>query len=248
MDPCLDAILLHVADPGQIAAVSHYSQDPKSSTVAHLARKFPYTYATAEEVLMLRPDLVLASVHTAPATRSALERMNIPVAAFGVPSTVAESLAQVREIARLLGHPERGKALVRRIETALDAINASGPPIPTLIFQRDGFSPGKGTLQDDLLRRAGLVNEAARYGVDFWGMVPLELLVANPPRLLLTNRSDNGSPAVQGRQLSHPVLRRLEGHMVRAHYPPQLLYCGGPSLIDAANYLKQARQAVESAS
>src|SRR5690606_35586732 len=99
--------------------------DPKSSTVAHLARKFPYTYATAEEVLMLRPDLVLASVHTAPATRSALERMNIPVAAFGVPSTVAESLAQVREIARLLGHPERGEALVRRIETALGAINPS---------------------------------------------------------------------------------------------------------------------------
>jgi len=247
-DPCLDAILVHVADPGQIAALSHYSHNPRTSTVAELARRFPYTYATAEEVLALKPDLVLASMHTAPATRNALERMGIPLATFPVPSTVAESLAQVREVARIIGHPEQGEALARRIEAALDAIPASGPPIPTLIFQHDGFSPGAGTLQNDLLRRAGLVNEAARYGVGFWGVVPLERLVADPPRLLLTSRLETGNPAVQDRVLEHPVLRRLKGRMVRAYYPPQLLYCGGPSLIDAARYLTAARLAVEKAS
>ena len=248
LNPCLDAILLHVAEPGQIAALSHYSRDPASSTVADLARRFPFTYATAEEVLMQKPDLVLASVHTAPATRRALERMSIPVSAFGVPNTVEESLRQIRDIAALVGHPERGEELARRINAALASIRATGKPIPALILQPDGFSPGTGTLQDDLLSRAGLANQAPRYGVDFWGIVPLERLVANPPRLLLTGDPHAGTPAARDRLLGHPVLRRLEGRMALAYYPPQLLYCGGPSLIEAARSLSAARKAVESAS
>ena len=33
MNPCVDTILREVAAPGQIAAISHYSQDPDSASV-----------------------------------------------------------------------------------------------------------------------------------------------------------------------------------------------------------------------
>jgi iron complex transport system substrate-binding protein len=64
---------------------------------------------------------VLTGRHSSLATRNALDRLKIPTALFGVPETVAESLEQVREVAAKVGHPERGEALVARIEAALAA-------------------------------------------------------------------------------------------------------------------------------
>ena len=69
LNPCLDAILVEVADRAQIAALSHYARQPQGSTIVAIARTLPETFESAEEVLMLRPDLVLASRHTALATR-----------------------------------------------------------------------------------------------------------------------------------------------------------------------------------
>lgn len=250
LNPCLDAILLEVADPGQIRALSHFSHDPAQSAVAERARNFPVTYETAEEILMMEPDLVLASRHSSPATRRALEQMNIPVLALGVPETVEESHQQVREVAARVGHPERGEALIRKIDAALDALRPPPglKPVPTLILQPGGFTPGKATLQDDLLARAGLQNVAARYGVDYWGVVQLEELVAHPPRLLLTGERKTPAFAGGDRMLSHPILKRLRGRMVSSPWPPHLLYCGGPTLLEAAHYLRLARNALDNAS
>ena len=61
LNPCLDAILLEVADPAQITALSRYSRDPRLSAVANVARRFPSTGGSAEEVVALKPDLVLTS-------------------------------------------------------------------------------------------------------------------------------------------------------------------------------------------
>jgi hypothetical protein len=42
LNPCSDAILAEVADPGQVLALSHYSRDPRSSSMdVGLARRFP---------------------------------------------------------------------------------------------------------------------------------------------------------------------------------------------------------------
>ncbi|MBI1186619.1 MAG: ABC transporter substrate-binding protein, partial [Alphaproteobacteria bacterium] len=68
LNPCLDVILVHIADRTQIAALSHYARDASSSTIADIARTLPFTYESAEEILSLDPDLVLASTHSALAT------------------------------------------------------------------------------------------------------------------------------------------------------------------------------------
>ena len=43
LNPCLDVILVHVADRAQIAALSHYSHEPSSSSLGELGRTFPFT-------------------------------------------------------------------------------------------------------------------------------------------------------------------------------------------------------------
>ncbi len=242
LSPCIDVILVEVADRDQIAALSHYARDPDSSTIAELARTFPMTFESAEEVMSFTPELVLASRHSAPATLNILRRVDIRTELFDEPLAVAESLAQVRRVAQLVGHPERGEVLVARIEAAIAAAtpSESAPPVPAVIFQRNGFSPGTGTLLDELLRQTGFINVAARYGAE-WGNIPLEELIAGPPAVLLAGEIRPHMPTWADRVLRHPALRRLEGRMTRASFPDRLLYCSGPVLIEAAATLAKAR-------
>ena len=247
LNPCLDTILVHVADRGQIAALSHYAREPGGSTISGVARTLPFTYETAEEVIARKPDLVLTSQHSQPGTRAALARLGIRTALFKVPETLAESIDQVRDVAAAVGHPARGEALARRIEAAMAAARQQArgvPPIPTVVFQPGGFSPGKGSLPDALLALAGFDNVAARYGVAHWGVIPLERLVADPPRLVLAGGGTLGEPFQRTGLLAHPVLDRLAGRLTIAPYPAPLFYCGGPAILPALAYLQQARREV----
>ena len=243
LNPCLDVILVQVADRSQIGALSHYAREDYGSTIADLARTLPFTYETAEEVLALQPDLVLTGRHSSLATRNALDRLKIPTALFGVPNTVAESLDQVREIARLVGRPERGDALVRRIETALDAA-APAPgtrPRSALVFMPGGFVSGPGTLMDEMMTRTGLRNAASDYGLQRSMNLPLERVIANPPEVLLSGEPYPGAPSWAERVMEHPALTRVAGDMRRAIFPERLLFCGGPVLIQTAAALTRAR-------
>ena len=245
LNPCLDVILVHVADRSQIGALSHYARDPYGSTFAPLARTLPFTYETAEEVIALAPDLVLTGRHSSLATRNALNRLNIRTALFSVPDTVAQSLAQVREVAALAGHTERGEALVRRIEGALAAA-APRPgtrPLSALVFMPGGFASGPGTLMDEMMRRVGLENAAARYGLRRSMSVPLEQVIADPPDVLLAGEPYPGAPSWAERVMEHPALSHVAGGMTRATFPERLLFCGGPVLIQTAAALSAARDA-----
>lgn len=243
LNPCLDVILVEVADRQQVAALSHYARDAYGSTIAAVARTLPRTFGSAEEVIALRPDVVLGGRHSSLATRQALGRLGIRTELFGVPDTVAESLEQVRTVARVVGWPERGEALVRRVEAALiAAAPAAGQrPVSALVFMPGGFASAPGTLMDEMMRRAGLENAAARYGLKRSMNVPLERLIADPPELLLAGEPYPGAPSWAERVMEHPALASVAGRMHRAVFPERLLFCGGPVLIHSAAALARAR-------
>ena len=247
LNPCLDQILVAVADRSQVAALSHYARDPQASSIAEVAKRYPQTFESAEEVMMLRPDLVLASRHSAPATREALTRLGVVYEPFSVPNTVKASLAQITRIAALVGHPDRGAALIARIDAALaaGAKPQAAKPVTVLVFQPRGFAAGDGTLMNEMLTRAGFVNVAPRYGIRQWGDVSLERLIADPPQLLLSGETAPGAPTWAERIVNHPALAAIAGRLHRAVLPERLLYCGGPSLIETAGILAAARRSVE---
>ena len=228
LNPCTDAILAEVADPGQLLAISHYSQDARSTSMdVARARRFRATGGTAEEVVALTPDVVVGSSFMAPATLAALTGLGLRVEAFGSPTTVAESVAQVRALAALAGHPERGDALVRRMEASVSA--PSGPPVEAALWQGGGIVPGKGTLVSDLMRRAGLASYAEARGMAQGDYLSLERIAADPPALLLVAGEERGQ--------RHPLLARIPGLKV-AHFEPRLFYCGGPSIPKAMERLR----------
>jgi iron complex transport system substrate-binding protein len=242
LNPCSDAVLAEVADPAQIAALSHYSRDPAASSMdLGLARRLPSATGSVEELAALRPELVIADPYLPVATAAALADLGIPVARLPIATSVAESREQVRELARLAGQQARGEALVARIDTALDraAPPAGLPPLSAVVWQGGGIVPGDGSLIADILRRTGFRSLSAARGMRQADFLPLEVMLADPPQVILAA----GNPrAEENRLLGHPALAAL-GSTRRVTLEPSLLWCGGPTIVRAAERLAQVRKA-----
>ncbi len=232
LNPCLDAILVEVAAPEQVLALSHYSRDPGSSSIPqHIAAGFAITGGTAEEVIALAPDLVLASSFIAPATRSALEDAGLRVETFGSPTSVSQSIAQVRQVAALAGRKQAGEVLVDAIEHAAAPVS-NARPITTLLWQPGEIVAGEATLVAEMLRSRNLASHAAAMGLGQADFVALETVLARPPELLLVAGDSAGQ--------RHPLLAQLTQTRVEP-LPSRLLFCGGPTVIDLAQRLDDVR-------
>jgi iron complex transport system substrate-binding protein len=249
LNMCVDGIVIDLVSHDRIAALSHYARDPQRSTIAEAARHLPITYETAEEVVALRPDLVLTSRHSAIATRNALKRVGIRFELFDVPDTVEESVAQVRTVAKLLDAEREGEVMVARIQAALDAarLPAGETPLTAAIYQPGGLSAGANTVVGELMELTGLQNVAARYGVTQYRPLPLEVLVSAPPDVLLVGETSLGSPMQQEKVVRHRALRALGSQMTQSVFPARLLYCAGPTMVESVAALVHAREQAQAA-
>ena len=230
---CADQLLLALADPDQIAALSPYAANPTMSFMAARGAKFRHDAGQAETVVALHPDLVLAGSFNDPATLAMLTRLGYRIEHVDAANSIGESIVQIREVAAITGHPERGAALIARIDAARQAAIAAaqGRPHPTaVVYQRRGYVTGGDTLTGELLSIAGFTNDGGRLAGKFGGFVPLEKLVVNHPDFIVVS-SPGVSAVDQGTALlSHPVLTGLYPPSRRIVLPQRLVVCGGPSL------------------
>ena len=147
-------------------------------------------------------------------------------------------IAQIREIAKLLGHPERGEALIAEIEAARRRLAAAPRPKSSsaMLVGNSGYTVGPESLAGALLREAGLAappGAPAGYG----GYVPLEkLIMLRPDFLVMTNVIE--TPDGQGAlYLTHPAMRALYPPEKRIVLPGRFTMCAGQSLVAALDYL-----------
>ncbi|WCT76093.1 ABC transporter substrate-binding protein [Novosphingobium humi] len=245
LNPCTDALLVELADRDQIGALSAYSRDPAQSSMdVARARAFPFTRGAMEEVIAAQPSMVVSGSFTPAATRAAYARMGLRLKEFSMASTVEESEAQIRRMAALLGHPDRGEAMIARINRAMRqaAPPPGAKPLPALIWHGGGLVVGGETLVSDLLRRTGFTPFAAIRGMGQSQFLPLERMVVDPPRVLLVIGHGDADGGREGRRvLGHPVLAQLRA-MQRFDFDAGLEYCGGPTIVRAAQRLAQIRR------
>ena len=236
LNPCIDAILVEVAAPEQILALSHYSRDPSASSMeVARAEEFGVTGGTVEEILALEPDIVLGSTFMAPATRNALDQLGLRVESFGSPATAGESVEQVRALAALTGNTKAGEALVERIEASPAAAGVG--QISALLWQPGQIVPGQNTLVAEHIRAAGFADYAAERGLAQADYIALEQILSDPPDLLLVAGNSAGQ--------RHPILAGALPSMRVAEYYPSLLYCGGPPIRAARERLKALHDSME---
>jgi iron complex transport system substrate-binding protein len=239
LNACADAYLIALADKDQVAALTQYARDPSLSYYAGSARAYPVAGGQAEAVLTLHPDLVIASPYRR-ADSLALLKGRVRILDLEPAESFESIVSQTRAIARAIGQPARGEALVKSMQARVDAAGRRPLSGVAAHYQRGGFVTGSGTLMDELMTRAGLVNLARRGHGGALGQMSLEQIVyARPDYLVLTDGvfagQDEGSLT-----LEHPALARAIPQARQLHIPAALTVCGGPSYPAALEALQAA--------
>lgn len=239
LNMCTDQLLLDLAPDERIAGLSPYAADAARSHLAERARTLPILSGTAEEVMVLRPDLVVAGRFTKRATRDFIRARGLPLEEFDPVRSIAETKAQIARFGALAGAPEKAAARNAEIDAALAALKAAAAarPLRVLPLARRGWVSGANSLMSDLLAAAGLVNVAGELGIRSGGWATLEAIVLAKPDAVLMGR-DDFAPEDQGQALLlHPAIRGLFPPERRLLMPERLTVCGGPMLADAMRVL-----------
>lgn len=236
---CTDQLAMLLAAPGQLVAVSYLARDPLSSPMAAEAVAYPITRGQAEEVFLLRPDLVLAGTYTTRATVELLRRLGVRVEEFAPPAALVDVGVQMRAVGAALGRAEEGARMAEAFEARLATLRAEPGPRAAL-YDAGGYTGGEHTLAGEILAAAGFRNVASEVGLEAGGFLPLEPLLLAQPDAVVTGEVYPGASRAE-EILSHPALASLTraGAVSDADW-----VCGTPHVLDAIARLGAAREAL----
>jgi iron complex transport system substrate-binding protein len=238
---CTDQLAMALAAPGQLISVSYLAADPAYSLMVDQARDYPANMVLAEDVYLLRPDLVLAGSFTSPATLSMLERLGIPVLRVEPAYALADVRAGIVQMGAALHREAEAAAMLAAFDARLAAMTpapaAARPTAATYAAQ--GYTSGRSSLAGDIIEAAGLHHLAEELGFAHGGFLPLEALVMADPDLVVTGEKHSGHSRADD-LLDHPALKALGGG--RDAIEGREWICGLPQVLDAVDRLADIRR------
>jgi iron complex transport system substrate-binding protein len=246
MNVCTDQLLVPLADPGQILGLSRFSRDAWQSFVADEARRFPALSGGAEDILVLQPDIIVASLFDKRSTRELLRQNGLRLAEFAVPRNLDEVKDQIRRMGEITGHPDRAAAEIARLDEAIAKARQAAleKRYRVLPLSRRGFVAGSDSLVSSLLGEIGLLNAAGDLGVGMGGFASLEAIVSLKPDFLLVSEAGDRAEDEGRAFLLHPALERFYPPEKRIVIPERLTVCGGVMIADALELLVKELQRV----
>jgi iron complex transport system substrate-binding protein len=176
-----DELLLALADPGQIAALSHISRSPEFSGVAKEAAAFPQLKGgDAEDILRFKPDLVLMTSYSRPELVTQIRKTGVQVCYIARYESLEDAYANLHLVAQAVGHPERAEVLIQKCRQRVAALAARMKglkPVRVMAPSTYGYTGGSGTTVQDLCDHAGAINVAAEAGLKGHAPTPGEQML-----------------------------------------------------------------------
>lgn len=242
---CTDQLAMLVAAPGQLVSVTPLAANPRTSAMAEAAAAIPVNHARAEEVYLLKPDLVIAGRFTDRATVDMLRRLGIRVEEFAPAYSLSDVPDRLTRIGALLGQEARAAELVDRFNAQLAELSSFTRDRPqAALYYANGYTSGDASLAGQILRAAGFDNVATGMGYGAIGALPLELLAMADPDVVVTGNPYPGASRSEA-IMDHPVVTALKRGRVTGTVTDRNWVCGTPYVLQAVEDLVALRRAVE---
>lgn len=227
---CADQLVLALADRKQIAGLTKNATDIEMSGEAAKAKGIPLLSNSAEQILAIEPDLIVGMPASRSAALRALPEQSYPLLDLDTANTLDQIYASIRQTAAAVGHPERGDALIARMQGELAGLPKPGKGRVAAYYQRRGYMTGTGTLIDELMTRVGLVNLAGKLGKPPLSQLSIEEMVAAEPDYLIVESATDKVTDQGSEMLHHPALKDIP----RISVPQAWTVCGSPAYTQAA--------------
>lgn len=242
MNLCTDQLAMLLAAPGQLASVSYIARDKRASAMADTAMAYPVNHGQAEEIYLIKPDLVIAGAYSTRATTDMLQRLGVRVEVFQPANSLQDVRNRIREMGEALQRQEAAADLLSEFDRQLtDLLPGPGPQPRAALYAANSYTSGPKTLAGQILASAGLSNIAAELGYERSGKLPLEVLAMAQPDLLVTT-SPYPRASRSEENLAHPVVRQLIAQSASGQMRDADWVCGTPHVLGAIEKLAQERR------
>jgi iron complex transport system substrate-binding protein len=234
-----DRLLLELAEPARVLAVSRISAEQSPVRWRYAGKPAVDGMGPLEEIIALKPDLVLLNVFGNEAKTEKLRAAGIEAFNLGELRGVQTLLPTAEIVGELLGAPERGRALglayQRRLERVAAPLGARPRrrAIYLVVIAGNIYGGTRGTSYHDVLVYAGLIDVAAAKHFD-WPHYRVEEVAALDPDLVVTKEGMSEAVCAQP-GLDHLRACREPGHIVAV--PENLIDDPGLGMLDAAEQL-----------
>jgi len=236
---CTDQMAMLMAAPGQLKSVSFLATEKGTSMMVDEAAHYRLNHGQAEEVFLLQPDLVLAGTYTAKATVGLLKELGFRVEQFKPATSFDDVRASLVRMGSLLHREQRAAELVEELDQGLAELAARKVPHKNAAFYyANSYTSGSGTLADAIVKAAGLTNMGETLGFKGMTRLPLELLIAANPDIIIEGDSQYSAPALAKQNFAHPAFTALSGRIVPI--PDKYTICGAPFTLEASRMLQRA--------
>ena len=244
MNLCTDQLLLLLVPSERIVSVSALSLDSNSSYMADAAKNHHTNHGKSEEILPLKPDLVLASGYAARPAVELLRKLGHRVEMVPMANTIADIRNNISTIASLVGEQQKGAEIIEQMDRRIAQVQAqlTGSKKRAIFYQPRGYTSGSNTLQDEALRLAGWQNVAATIGINGYNQIGLEQLLMAQPEQIFTSSYAPGTSSMAQRKLQHPVLGKLTDTRPMVEIDYRLWICDGPMITEAIEALAAAHR------
>ena len=229
-----------LAAPGQLVSVSYLASDPLSSTMVEAAADYPPNRGGAEQVFLMRPDLVLAGTYSSRASVGLLRKLGVTVVEVPIVQSLDDVSKNLRLLGEAMGREAEAEALAQGFEVEIAALAPPARAATAAMYYANGYTAGAGGLTDEILSLTGFSNIGAEAGVTGGGILPLERLVMAEPEMIVTSTPYPAHSRAE-EILQHPALLALRDQSAAARVSDADWVCGTPHLIRAIRQMQRAR-------
>ena len=226
-----DQIVLGLVTSDHLVGINTLLDDPVLSNIIPIAKKISKKIGNpgAEEVLSMKPDLVIVSDWTQAEKIQSMRDLGLKVVSVKSPETIQDAKDAVSQVAAAIGEPEKGKQLIGMMDKKLAEIREKTSKIKpeqrkniVLLSLMTAYG-GAGCAYDDACREANVINGIAAAGLKTGQQLTKEMLIKiNPDIMLMPVYNDRGNYDTQAfidSYLKDPSLRT-----VKAIKEKQLIY------------------------
>lgn len=257
---CTDQMVMLLADPAQIRALSSLSQDEAGSRLHETARDYPQAKPLAEDILPLAPDVILTGPFTSRHTLALLDELGLRVESLEIAESVDAMVRNMRLVGEILNRQLQTEVQIEELEkrlTILDkrvaeldqqlAVKGAAPP-RAAVYDANGYTVGLASLRGEIMARAGWYNVAVDAGIESYGVLQLEDLIRLAPEVLIESPFSAGTYSRGQMLVEHPALRQAGLDPLIISLQSNETLCAGPWLTDVIERLVQARERLQAKS
>lgn len=247
MNLCTDQMLLYLVEPERIHSLVYLSYRENATPeryVRAIADK-PLNHGLAEEVMRMKPDLVLAGKYSTRTTTPLLQRMGVRVEVFEPENSFEDMRSNIRKLGEIVGEAERAEKLIADFDHELAALKAQVPPGRMAIYADIGnniFMQGDNTLSAEVFNAAGFRTIGQEMGFKGSRRVPVELLIQQKPDLISIDNPYSGATSMASETLNHPLIRRMVKGIPQFDLPARYTVCGTPEMLEGVRQLVEVRK------